>query len=418
MRYRVAVLLLVFGCHLSWAAVGPLRWPLSSQGQRIVDASGSEVVLHGVNVSGMEWGAGTPWGKGCQDLQWGHRYGCYAVPPDDMYDQIARWGFHLARVPVSWANIEPKPGQPFNEAYLKDLDHVVEELGKRNIAVIFSMHQWAWSPAINAEKYHSGQIIHGNGWPVWLYQDNWRQFDPVTGKQRRVTLGNGKDGQMAAAREFFANQRVVDGKEIQRKFIEVWILLAERYRSMRNVVGADMMNEPYGNAGGQLADLYLRTAQAIHQHSPDWLIVFEPSISTPNNLDSKHFLEAPGFPRHKAVYSFHAYPATWDEPGLNREGKPRKLGVRGFDKAIAKATGWGVPLWLGEFHLIMRGNAVEARQSDAMMNYMKKDGSGANGRINIDWTYWAYQRDKQPLAGESGRGPVNRELVDTLLKGM
>jgi hypothetical protein len=407
---------------LSWlcsggAAADTPKPPLSSLASQIVDATGSEAVLHGVNVSGMEWGAGTPWGKGCEDPQWGRRYGCYSAPPEDMYDRIAQWRFQLVRVPVAWANIEPRPGQPYNEAYLRDLDHIVDEFGKRGIAVVFSMHQWAWSPAFNAEKYHSGQVIHGNGWPVWLYQDDWHRTDPATGRARPTAQGSGKDGQMAAAREFFANQRLVGGQRIQRKLIEVWIMLAERYRERRNVVGADMINEPYGHAPGQLEDFYLRTAQAIHKHNPDWLLVFEPGLSGPD-LDAEGFLNAPGFPRHKAVYSFHLYPGAWDVPGLNQQGEPRKPGLRRCEQAISRAAQWGVPAWLGEFHLVMRDDTVEAGQSDAMLRYMKKDGPGGNGRVNVSWTYWAYQRDKLPLAGESGREPVNRGLVDALLKGM
>ncbi len=325
-----------------------------------------------------------------------------------MYDRIAGWGFNMVRIPVSWANIEPVEGGPYNEAYLRGLDHIVDQFRKRHVAVIFSMHQWAWSPAVNAEKYHSGQFIHGNGWPVWLYDEKWHRVNPVTGRERAKILGNGKDGEMAAAKEFFANGRRIEGKKIQRKFMDVWVMLARRYKAMENVIGADMMNEPYGNRPGELEDLYSRTGKTIHRICPQWLLVFERSLSSPKFEFARMMRD--DFPKNRAVYSFHLYPATWDEPGMNRQGEPRKLGKDVFTKQLKKAENWDVPLWLGEFHLVMRDHSVERSQSEAMLDFIKKNG--------MNWSYWAYQKDSQPLAGESGRGPVNHEILGELEKEM
>jgi len=69
------------------------------------------------------------WEGGCNNPQWGKRYGCYAPPPQDMYDNLTNWGFNAVRLPLVWANIEPKRGGEFNEVYLQAVDHIVHELG-------------------------------------------------------------------------------------------------------------------------------------------------------------------------------------------------------------------------------------------------------------------------------------------------
>ncbi len=48
---------------------------LHTDGMEILDAQGGEVVFRGVDVSGMEWGAGVQWGATCNDPQWGHKFG-------------------------------------------------------------------------------------------------------------------------------------------------------------------------------------------------------------------------------------------------------------------------------------------------------------------------------------------------------
>jgi len=412
-RYFVAAILIIV--PLVASAEGPLRAPWHSHNMDMIDSAGREVVLKGVNVSGMEWGAGTVWGKGgCNNPQWGKRYGCYAPPPQDMYDNLANWGFNAVRLPLAWANIEPKRGGEFNEVYLQAVDHIVHELGKRGIAIILSMHQWAWSPVFNVTKPATGQKVHGNGWPVWLYQDDWLERDPVSGQRRPQRLAYDHKGQMAAAQEFFQNTRCIGNKTIQERLIEVWVMLARRYRGVSNLVGVDLINEPYGDKGKELEDYYLRAAKAIHAVNPDWLLAFEPSLDRPLLLDAGHFLNDPRFPRLKAVYSAHVYSGSWDAKGLNKNGKPRKPAKGKIDHALNQAQHWNVPLWIGEFHLIMDGHTVDHVQSDPMMRYLKKDGTGGNGIADISWTYWAYQRDSQPLGGETGNGPINKDLVQTL----
>jgi len=273
------------------------------------------------------------------------------------------------------------------------------------------MHQWAWSPNFFATKPQTGERIHGNGWPVWLYPSTWFTTDPVTGKKRAIHLTNGYDGQQAASREFFLNNRIVNGQKIQDRFIDVWTYIAQRYASYENVIGADIINEPYQNQKTELEQLYLNTGRAIASVNPQFLLIFEKSLSSPNTLKPQFFLQSPDFPAGKAVYSSHLYAGTWDQPGFPIIGKVV------LSQELSKIQLWKVPLWIGEFHCIMQGNLVNTKQTGKMLGFMKKDGAMGNGVTDISWSYWAYQKDSQPLAGVNGAGPIDWGLVTALQEG-
>ena len=141
---------------------------LHTDGSRILDERGREVVFRGVNVSGLEWGAGKPWGeKGCPTKQ----YGCWAeIQRDNEFEDIAAWGFNMVRLPVAWANLEPtaptraKDGNlhhQWNEEYLAVVDRVIERYRDIHVAVVISMHQWSWSPAMKAPPSSTKAGMHG-----------------------------------------------------------------------------------------------------------------------------------------------------------------------------------------------------------------------------------------------------------------
>jgi len=379
---------------------------------KILDPSGKEVILRGVNGSGMEWGAGVSW-QDHTTTQTQFPYGRYAPPWPSMAKNLQSWSFNTVRVPIAWANLENVDGGPYNQHYLEDLDTLVQQLADQHLAVIFSMHQWDWSPVFKAPKPVTGELIHGNGWPVWLYPDDWFTTNPVTLQPRNPPLTNESDGQQAASREFFRNKRIVHGKPIQDCYVDLWTFLAQHYANFPNVIGADMMNEPYGYQNDELEQLYLKTGQAIAAAAPNWLLIFEKGISG-GTLAPGIFLGTAGFPDKRAVYSFHLYVGSWDDPSLVTNNR---LGRNLVDHELALAQQWGVPFWIGEFHCIMvpDQSLVNQDQTRKMLNYYYRDGPGGNGICNISWTYWAYQRDRLPLDGEAGTGPVNYDLLNALL---
>src|ERR1035437_425829 len=137
----------------------PITGWLHTNGTLILDANNNVICLNGINSSGMEWGAGNEWtGVWHQEHCADSTYGCYATPYQQTYpqefDSIKSWGFNFVRLLISWANLEPTIPidsngivvHHWNQTYLDSLDIIVSKFGSRGIALILSMHQWAWSP--------------------------------------------------------------------------------------------------------------------------------------------------------------------------------------------------------------------------------------------------------------------------------
>ncbi len=360
---------------------------LHTNGTAIVDEQNQPIFLHGVNVSGMEYGAGQKWRNGHSPDK---RYGGYDPPKAEQLNSIATIGFNSVRLPIAWANIEPVPpdiaanGQGFhhyNEAYLQDVDWIIQNLARHNIRVILSMHQFAWSPACQVTR--KGKTNHGCGMPVWL----------PTNKAPDVLI---------ARRQFMQDRNVQEG------LVAVWQFVANRYRQYDNVVGADMLNEPGVNpsfvnqtqdpnpyAPTPLDDLYRRIGQAIRKVNPNILLIYEGGGTAP--------VREP-LPFNGVVNSFHLYPRgnSWEPEGL----KDSLAHLR-------KSKELNIPLWVGEFQSL--GNKEEANsgisgdwqaQTTQLLKFCKEN--------NIGWAYWAYEKTGRPIAGESGNGPVNNALVQLL----
>jgi len=204
------------------AGGGQLDGAWSTDGARLVDGSGAEVRIRGVNWFGFETSAGVPHGLWSRDL-------------DEMLDQIADLGFNTIRVPFAAAIIDTdEPVQGVNEAENPDLagatslevlDRFVAASGERGLAVILDRHTLAPD-----NRHH-----------LW--------YDDQYGPERLLTD---------------------------------WEFLADRYRDVPNVIGADLYNEPHDEACWGCDDPALdwhaaaeAAGDAIHAIEPDWLVFVE-----------------------------------------------------------------------------------------------------------------------------------------------
>jgi len=340
------------------------------------------VVLRGVNASGMEYGTGSP--DELTDGKWEPGYEPYAA---SMFDNLAKWGFNVVRVPISWANIEPvaPTGEGglrrhiYNETYLEEIDKVIASARDAHLAVILSMHQWGWSPYFSIRNA-AGENVRTCGMPWWLYE--------------------GGDTDATAARwQFFTN-----AAGVQNDFAAVWKVVADRYADNKTVIGADMFNEPsldptYGKKkykGGDVAvdSLYSKVGSVIRSVNPHIVLVYESSATTP-------LVAAPSL--DNVVYSMHLYPKTW--PGD---------GVASLKSAIKLCGKWNIPLWIGEFQTIGKptgdpGPEGWHAQTYAMLQFCKEN--------NINWSYWAYQKAARPLIADDDAAP-DMKTVEVLQSGL
>ena len=191
--------------------------------------------------------------------------------------------------------------------------------------------------------------------------------------------------------ELWYNQTISEDR-----WISDWKSLAERYKGNPVVVGADLHNEPYGQAcwgcGDPARDWRLaaeRAGNAILAVNPDWLIIVE-GIEKYNDQSywwGGNLMGAADYPvrlniGNRLVYSAHDYPpSVSSQPWFNEPNYPQNL-PEVWDKF------WGylhknniAPVLLGEFGTKLE-EAPDGQWLTTLVNYL---GTGVKG---INWTFW------------------------------
>jgi endoglycosylceramidase len=294
---------------------------------RLRDQRGREVTLRGVNarVQGI-----------FDDTFTDGRLPLEPLPAFDAGDADAMraFGFNLLRLPISWSGLEPTPGV-YDRSYLDRIAAVVDACTRRGILVIIDFHQDAFSKEIGqdgAPRWVLDLLLGPNNYPYLggpLTDLNARRFAPAT---------------IAAFHDFFADQQ-----GIQERFAAAAVVVANRFRRARGVLGYELMNEPFVLAAGgtqaQLDDFHVRVATAIRRVDRQHMIVFEPD--TIRNLTNQAPLPAAPFPLPRALYAPHIYTGVFD--GLDfSSGNPALL-APSMERAANEAAAWGTPLLVGEY---------------------------------------------------------------------
>src|SRR6478672_11439749 len=136
---------------LSFLGVGGTGGP--SGLAQLVDSSGREVLLKGVNVDGL-----ADYFREDEQPPYPTAPAAYAkgaCPADDptvegvdvcSYDfsQLAPLGYNVIRLNISWSLLEPAPGR-IDGTYLRRIAQVVGWAKRAGIYVVIDMHQDAWS---------------------------------------------------------------------------------------------------------------------------------------------------------------------------------------------------------------------------------------------------------------------------------
>lgn len=326
---------------------------LHTDGTKIVDSKGKEVRITGVNWFGAETGVLAPHGL------WERNY-------KDMLDQIVSLGYNTIRLPFSNelldTNQQPPEGIDFykNEDLkglngLQIMDKIVTEAGKRNLKIILDQHR-----------------------PTSLGQSKLWYSDALS----------------------------------EQQWINDWRFMAQRYYGNDTVIGADLHNEPAGDATWGTDDPKTdwrlaaeKAGNAILDVNPAWLIVVEGIEKSEddfgNVLDwywmggSLQFagtmpirLNVP----NRLVYSAHDYgPGVYLQGWFKDPDFPKNL-PEVWDHHWGYIVKQGVaPLLLGEFGGESVGTDVEGIWQRALVQYLKDNG--------ISYTYWAFNGNSADTGG-------------------
>lgn len=316
----------------------------------LLDQDGRIVLYHGVNVSNYS--------KYAPDFHpWQTR---------EDFALLADWGFNLVRYLVFWEAIEPERGH-YNEAYL---DEVMERIGwfeALGIDVLLDLHQDLYARPFGGDGFPGWTINDGGHAFVWREPWNLNYLSPAV---------------LSAYRHFWQSA------DLRGSYIAMVSHLLRRVEGRKNVIGLDIMNEPWpapfcGFERKVLSRFYEDVHAMRRREGYSTRLFFEPVIYTSTGWPSRlRFTPDPD-----SVYAPHYY-----DP-LCHEGRPytalgKRLMRKGVHIKMKEASRFGVPLLYGEF-----GVGPNVKGYDAFLG----DFLGLLRQHHIGWT--CYSLDKSTHSG-------------------
>lgn len=378
------------------APAGPAGLP------QILDGSGREVLLRGVNLTGLRddyvangsldppYPETTAAYRNGQCPGWD--LGVYMAPVcRSDARQLAGFGYDVVRLTVSWSLLEPQPGV-VNQAYIDRIAQVIGWLRAVGIYTVIDMHQDAWSKYLYTEAGTTcppptdpiGGFHEADGAPAWASAHllpgcaahGVRDLDPAVQEDFQ---------------RLYSDLPGPDGAGLEEHYAAVVAALAARFANDPAVAGYELLNEPepgYMPPGvmdaTELFPFYAKVISTVRARVPGFhqLFFIEPDIT--RDILDRSAVAGPwslysGYPN--VVYGPHVYTGVFT---LNAELGASQLGLLyppngGYDTAVSDARSLGLPLWVGEF-----GNGVDQDNTLLRAQYSNQDRLGVGGAL---W-YW------------------------------
>jgi endoglucanase len=324
------------------------------QGKQIVDADGKNLLLRGIGLGG--WlvpeaymlqmpGFGSPKDirskiesvLGTTDTdEFYRRYTAHFVAEQDIR-LIASWGFNSIRLPFNYRMLSPE-NQPgvYLEAGFQVIDSLVVWCHRHHLYVILDLH---CAPG----GQNSGNISDSDGTArLWTEPAN------------------------------------------QDRTIELWRVLAQRYKDNTTIIGYDLLNEPVmpsGTTNLDLRNFYMRLCTAVRNVDPNHILFIEGG-QWATNFQS---LTPPVLFGTNIVYAFHKYWNSTAASSIQYITEIRRL--------------YNVPIWLGEFG---ENSNQWLHETIALME-----------SNDIGWNVWTHKKVATVTSMLSAPQPANfQRLVD------
>jgi hypothetical protein len=285
--------------------------------------------------------------------------------------QMARLGFNVMRLPISWSLLEPQRDR-FSRTYLDRVAQIVDWARDQGIYVIVDMHQNAYSNFVGAGD-SSVDLGQYSGAPAWATFTDGVPSHVFAG-QREVN-----PAVLQATTNFWYDR---DG--IQDEYLAALAYVAKRFRNDPVVAGYGVYNEPLigwnlppGFEDLLLFPFYRRAIDAItgaHDGLPCWSGFFMPAGCGYRDLgadDARHLIfldtgllrEVTDFPTHlsmpltsypNVVLALHAYTHFYTVDHLlpqlvSSSSYPWGGYDQSYSLAEHEATAIGAALFVSEF---------------------------------------------------------------------
>ncbi len=272
------------------------------------------------------------------------------------FDNLQRLGINCIRLPISYMDVYDCDFQ-----LLKKDDPTAEEILSMKMSLRKS-HLEKIDGLINSAESHGMYVVldlHG-----------------AFGSQ------NGNDHSLdARSRDWLWKQDEL-GDAYRELTLEVWELLAERYKDYKNIAGYDILNEPAGDNGDPEGITYVTTKiqwdyfnrlyKAIRKIDPNHIVIMESCWGAENMPRPEEY----GW--QNVVYEFHHYESEWGDESQLISFQRR------IDNIVS--ANLNIPLYMGEFCV----HASYEIWKTVIEEFQAND---------ISWTSWTYK-----VKGESEWG--------------
>jgi endoglycosylceramidase len=215
---------------------------VTAAGTQFMDASGRPLLFRGLNVVNKSKDQG---------------YTENISPAD--FALIRSWGMNVVRLGIFWDGLEPQPGH-FDEAYLDRIAKLVGYAKQQGLYVLLDMHQDLYS------------VKFGDGAPLWATLDEGKPHNTEGADWSDAYYVS--EGVQTALDHFWANSPAPDGMGLQDHYAKAWQFVASRFKDLPDVIGYDLMNEPFpGQDAGRVEQASLTRlsellAKRPHQRHP------------------------------------------------------------------------------------------------------------------------------------------------------
>jgi endoglycosylceramidase len=287
--------------------------PIHVDGSRFRTGEGHQFLLRGINVGG--------------DTK---------VPPfrsiqsEKDFAPLRGWGFNSLRLMFNWEAFEPEPGV-YDWDYLKYYRDMVDWAAQHDLYVIVDIHQDAFSRfAVRG---------CGEGFPKWA-------LPPF---QTPAAPDNGENCRAWAVQAFFdINMHIAwhhfyrNTYGVRDRYLQMVQHLAQAVADAPNVIGFDLMNEPWGFETTEIGPLYYDAGVLIRGILPDSILFLSAGILTSTGVVASKLKP---LPLDNIVHATHFY-----DPGLQTVKKWKAWTLKTANNHWKRILGeWQSPLYLGEF---------------------------------------------------------------------
>jgi endoglycosylceramidase len=354
-----------------------VEWPRLAAPREVAggfmrDSFGRSVVLRGVNLTGKNKVFPYLDQKTAAD-----------------FDRVrSDWGMNVIRLVTTWAAIEPTQ-DGYDDAFLDALALRVEWAQKANVLVIVDMHQ-----DVYGEGFSSGG---GDGAPRWTCDaSHYANFAPAV-----TWTANYVSAEVRACYDQFWTSDA-----LQAHYAEAWRRIAKRLARYDNVVGFDVMNEPFFGTylptsfeHDRVMPLYERVVPLVRKEAPGWIAFLEPSSA--RNFTGLSALPKPTFAHF--VFAPHSYDSL-SELGVPFDAARRSKVVDNVAALWQEAQSLGGGLWIGEY-----GGVATL---PGIVDYMNAQYEGMSA-VAASATYWDYS-GSYGLIGDDGNEQPS--IVDSVVR--